>query len=467
MDTNKIYVNGEWTKSLSGEYLEIENPADQSIITKVPRCNKEDVEKAIKAAREAFPKWSILSLDERVKFTEKIVEGLKSSAEEMAEIVVKELGSGYNFAYNTHIMDFINEAENFIKIAKEYPYEVKREKAIVRREPVGVVGCLTPWNFPLEQIIKKVIPSLLVGNTVVLKPSQITPLTAYMLTKIIDEASLPKGVFNLVTGKGSEIGNVLAQSNEVDMISFTGSTSGGREIGKLAMNTIKNLVLELGGKSAAIILPNTDPELGIRSVLDTVYLNTGQTCNAYTRLLVPIEEKSQIEENIIEITKEYKFGNPKDKSIDVGPLATIKQFEKVKDYIEKGVKENAKLLIGEIPREDNGYYVGPTVFTDVNNSMTIAQEEIFGPVLCIIPYETLDEAITIANDSAYGLAGAVFGEEKQAYEVATKLRTGSIYINGGSWNMNVPFGGYKQSGMGREGGVEGLESLMEIKTIYL
>lgn len=467
MNFQKIYINGEWVESEGGQFIDVENPSDKSIIAKVPRANKEDVNKAVSSARQAFETWQFSTVEERINLMEKVVQGMNENIEYMSETVVKELGCGYKFSKETHIEAYVREAENYIKIAKRYEFERKLEKSIIRREPVGVIGCLTPWNFPLEQIVKKVIPALLAGNCVVLKPSQTTPLTAYILTDIIDKAGFPKGVFNLVSGRGGEVGNALASHKWVDMISFTGSTDGGREVSRLAAEGIKKVVLELGGKSAAIVLKGGDYKLAVKSTLDTVYLNTGQTCNAFTRLLVPEDDLSEIEEMIIEETKNYKFGNPSDRTVDVGPLASEKQFNKVKKYIEIGLEEGARKLIGEIPENcHEGYYMGPTVFTNVSNDMVIAQEEVFGPVLCVIPYRTEEEAIEIANDSIYGLAGAVFGPVDKANKVARKIRTGSIYVNEGEWDLNAPFGGYKYSGIGREGGIEGFEEFLEIKTIY-
>lgn len=467
MNFEKLYINGEWVDGVSGEFIEVENPANKTIIANVPRGTEKDVDKAVKAAKEAFKTWQFTSLEERIRLVQRVIDGLKDNIEYMAETVVKELGCGYKFSKETHIEAYVAEAENYIKIAKEYEFEKKLSKSIVRREPVGVIGCLTPWNFPLEQIVKKVFPALLTGNCVVLKPSQTTPLTAYILTDIIAKVGFPKGVFNLVSGRGGEVGNALASHKDVDMVSFTGSTEGGREVAKLAVEGIKKIVLELGGKSATIALKGGDYRLAVKSTLDTVYLNTGQTCNAYTRLLAPKDDLKRFEELIVEETKNYKFGDPSDKTVDVGPLASKKQFDKVKRYIETGLEEGADLLVGEVPdNDDKGYYVGPIVFTNVTNDMVIAQEEVFGPVLVVIPYEIEEEAIEIANDSIYGLAGAVFGPEDKANEVARKIRTGSIYVNEGEWDLDAPFGGYKQSGMGREGGVEGFEEFLEIKSIY-
>lgn len=467
MNFEKLYINGEWLDGNSGDFIEVENPANKEIIAKVPRGNEKDVDKAVKAARDSFDSWENTNIDVRISIMKKVIDLMKENTDYMAETVVKELGSGYEFSKETHIEAYIAEAENYLEIAKNFQFEKKLEHSIVRREPVGVIGCLTPWNFPLEQIVKKVFPAILAGNTVVLKPSQTTPLTALLLTDYIDKSGLPKGVFNLVTGKGAEVGNVLASHKDVDMVSFTGSTAGGREVAGLAVEGIKKIVLELGGKSPAIILKGADYDFAVRSTLDTVYLNSGQTCNAYTRLLVPRDEKEKIEEIIKVQSKDYKVGDPSDKSVDIGPLSSKKQYDKVKNYIEVGLKEGAKRIVGDDPKEpERGYYINPTVFTDVNNDMIIAREEIFGPVLVVIPYDSEEEAIKIANDTEYGLAGAVFGPEKKANDIARKIKTGSIYVNKGEWDMNAPFGGYKKSGIGREGGVEGFEEFLEIKSIY-
>ncbi len=332
---------------------------------------------------------------------------------------------------------------------------------------MGVVGALTPWNYPLGQIIKKLAPALLSGSTMVLKPSQNTPLVAYLLTESIDKVGFPKGVFNLVPGRGSEVGNPLATHPDVNLLTFTGSTDGGREVAKLAVDDVKRITLELGGKSPAIILKGADLDLALSTVLGDIYRNTGQSCSALSRLIVPLDEKENIEKIIIEKTKAYTFGDPEDPDVQIGPLASKKQFDKVKSFIEKGLEEGANMLLGEIPKESEGYYVKPVVFTDVKNSMTIAQEEIFGPVLCLITYETFEEAIEIANDTKYGLSSAVFGPDDKAMDVAKRLKAGEVLINDGSSATGAPFGGYKHSGFGREGGKYGLEEFLEIKVLFI
>lgn len=466
MDIRKLYINGEWTDSVSGEYIEIENPDTKEIFAKVPRGNADDVDKAVKAARAAFETWQYTPLEERVNLMKKVLAGLKSRREELIHTITRELGSPVKVSAEVHTDPFLLETEHYIKVASEFSYEVRRQTSVVRREPVGVVGGLTPWNFPLEQIEKKVVPALLAGNCVVLKPSQYTPMTAYILAEEIDKAGYPAGVFNLVTGRGGEVGDALAVHPDVDMISFTGSTAAGREVARKALVNIKKIALELGGKSAAILLKGGDWEQGIRSVLDTVMLNGGQTCNALTRLLVPEDELEKAEEILVRQTAGYKFGPVEDPETDMGPLASRKQFDRVKGYIELGIQEGARVLLGKVPEDDGSYKVEPVIFSDVKREMRIAQEEIFGPVLVVLPYKDVEEAVSIANDSIYGLAGGVFGPEKEANEVARQMKTGTVYVNAGQWDVASPFGGYRQSGLGREGGVEGYEEFLEVKTIY-
>lgn len=466
MDIRKLYIDGAWVEAESDAFIEIENPATHEIIAKVPRGNEKDVDKAVKAARKAFETWQYTPLETRVEMMQKVVDGLKSRRQELIETITKELGSPYTVSADVHTDPFLLEAQHYIKVASEFEYEDRRNTSVVRREPVGVVGGLTPWNFPLEQIEKKVVPALLAGNCVVLKPSQFTPLTAYILTEEIDKAGYPHGVFNLVTGRGGEVGNALSLHPDVDMISFTGSTDAGREVARMALSNIKKLALELGGKSAAILLKGGDWEGGIRGVLDTVMLNAGQTCNALTRLLVPRDELAKAEEILIRQTADYKFGPMDDPSVTLGPLSSRKQFDRVKKYIELGIEEGARIVVGGVPEDNGSYIAAPTIFSDVKRDMRIAQEEIFGPVLVVLPYDTVEEAVEIANDSIYGLAGAVYGTEEEANKVARQMKTGTVYVNAGQWDVASPFGGYKQSGLGREGGVEGYEEFLEIKTIY-
>lgn len=467
MNYDKLYINGEWIAPISKEKIQVENPATEEFFETVPAANEEDVNLAVAAAKEAFKTWQFTSLEEKARLLTNLLDELTLKMDDMAEIIVKELGCGLKFAKNVHVLPYLADIKNYLEIIGSYKFEEKHEEYIIYKEPIGVVAALTPWNYPLGQIIKKLSPALLAGNTIVLKPSQKTPLVSFFLTEAIDKAGFPKGVFNLVTGRGSEVGNVLAKHRDIDMITFTGSTKGGIEVSKIAAEDVKRVSLELGGKSASIILKGADHSLALTKTLDKMYLNTGQSCSAYSRLLVPRDEKEQIEKLIVEMTKDYKFGDPSDPDTIIGPVASKQQFDKISYYINKGIEEGAKLILGGVPKKSKGYYIGPTVFTDVKNDMEIAQNEIFGPVLSIIPYDTVEEAIEIANDSVYGLSGGVFGPEKEALDVAKQIRTGTIVINNGAQLHKAPFGGYKHSGVGREGGKYGLEEFLEIKTMFI
>ena len=466
MEPYKLYINGQWVEPAAGRYIDVENPATREIIARVPRGDAEDVDRAVAAAKNAFATWQFTPLAERVALTEKVLNTLKASRDRLIETITSELGSPVKVSAEVHTDPFMLEIAHFIEVATNFPYEKRRDTSLVRREPVGVVAGLTPWNFPLEQIEKKAIPALLAGNCVVLKPSQFTPLTAYILTEAIEAAGFPPGVFNLVTGRGGEVGDALARHPDVDMLSFTGSTDAGREVGRLALGNIKKLALELGGKSASLLIEGGDWEFGIQATLDTCIINGGQTCNATTRLLVPRQGLERAEQIILDTIARYRTGDLYDPDVDLGPLSSKKQYDRVRSYIQIGLSEGARLVTGGLPADDTTYYVDPTVFSDVTRDMRIAREEIFGPVLVVIPYDTLDEGIDIANDSIYGLGGSVFGPEQLAQDAARRIRTGSIYVNRGQWEPLSPFGGYKQSGIGREGGIEGFEEFLEIKTIY-
>jgi len=467
MNYEKLYIGGEWVDPVSKDKIQIENPSDKSIIGWVPASGEADVNLAVEAAKEGFKTWQFSTLEERKQLLLNLIPQLEKRVDQMAQTISEELGCGIKIAKNMHVLPYIKDVRDYLLMVDSYPFEEKFDEYLVRREPIGIVGAITPWNFPLGQIMKKLSPCVLGGNVMVLKPSQKTPLVAFQLAEAIHEAGFPKGVFNLVSGRGSQVGNVLATHKDVNLITFTGSTDGGLDVARLAIEDFKRLSLELGGKSPAIVLKGADYKVALRKTLDKVYLNTGQSCSAYSRLFIPREEKEEIEKLIIEMTKEYKFGDPKDPEVLIGPVANKKQFDKVKFYIEKGLEEGAKLLIGEVPKESYGYYIGPTIFTDVNNNMKIARNEIFGPVLCVIPYDSVDEAIEMANDSPYGLSGGIFGKWDEAYEVAKKLRTGTLVINNGNQLHRAPFGGFKHSGFGREGGKFGLDEFVEIKALFI
>lgn len=466
MNYENIFINGEWIKSDSNEKIEVENPANKEIIGCVPACNESDVNRAVNAAKEALHSWQFTDVKKRIDLVEALLKELEKRKDDMANTIVKELGTPREFAKNTQVIPYLDGIKSFLEVMKKYELEEDYKGYTIIKEPVGVVGAITPWNYPLGQITKKVIPALLTGCTVVLKPSQQTPLVSYLLADCIEKVGFPKGVFNLVPGKGANVGTPLANHSDVNLISFTGSTQGGREVGKLAVEDIKRITLELGGKSPAVILKGADLNLALSKVLDRMYLNTGQTCSALSRLIIPKDEKEKIEEKLIKMTKKYKFGNPNDPDVDVGPLSSKKQFDKVKYFIEKGIEEGATMLLGEVPSENEGYYVGPVIFTDVKNDMKIAREEIFGPVLCVITYEDVSEAIKIANDTVYGLSAGIFGPDKEAFEVAKKIKAGNVSINNKSSTSDSPFGGFKHSGFGREGGVYGIEEYLEIKVVF-
>lgn len=467
MDYTKIYVNGVWVEPNTKEFIDVENPATKENFAKIPDSDEVDVNKAVDAADEAFKTYQYSSMDDRIKYANQLIEELEKRVDEMAEIIVKELGCGFEFAKKTQVESYIKDAKNYINLMKNYEFEEIHDGFTVRKEPYGVIGALTPWNFPLGQITKKLFPAILTGNTIVLKPSKQTPLVAYHLTEAIHTTDLPKGVFNMVPGSGSHVGDLIGKNEKVRLLSFTGSTEGGVQVGKLAMEDVKSVTLELGGKSPSVVLKGADLELAVDTTLNRIYNNTGQSCSALSRLVIPTSLKDEVEELIKKKTPEFKFGDPADPDTIIGPLSSKKQFDKVKGYIEKGLAEGAKLLIGEVPEDDSkGYYVGPTVFTNVKNHMEIAQNEIFGPVLSIISYDNVEEAVEIANDVVFGLAAAVFGHEREAREVANQIKAGSIIVNDGSSGLGAPFGGFKHSGIGREGGIYGIEEFLQEKALF-
>ncbi|MDY6065515.1 MAG: aldehyde dehydrogenase family protein [Finegoldia sp.] len=468
MNNEKLYINGEYIDSESGQWINVENPTTEEIIARVPRANQKDVDKAVEAASNSLEAWSNLDLEKRIEYVEKYNQWMKDHSEEFLDTFAKELGSPLGFAKTSQYRLQIRRTDNFIKQVKNIEFEKELEGGgRLRKEAVGVVAAITPWNYPLGQIIQKVIPALLVGCTVVLKPSQKTPLSAYLLVQGFDEVGLPKGVLNLVTGKGSEIGDMLSSHPQVDMVSFTGSTKAGGEVGKRAMEGVKKISLELGGKSPAIFMESADIKLGVKKVCDSIFLNTGQTCSALSRAVVLEDKKDEIIEEFKKQAAKYKVGDPFDKNTDIGPLSSEKQFEKVKSYVQSGLEEGAEIVIGKVPQKTSkGYFVEPIVFDKVKPGMKIHDEEIFGPVLTITSVKDMDEAIEVANSVKYGLNAAVFGEKEEAIALARKIKSGSVIINEGKGDIDLPFGGYKMSGLGREGGSCGLEEFLEEKSLH-
>lgn len=467
MNFEKLYINGQWISSRSGELMGVENPATQEIFAKVPAGNAEDVDAAAKAAHHALPVWRATPLSERIVLMKRFLDIFRSQEEELIAVTIKELGSPYTFTKTAQVEYQYTRTQSYIDLAPEVPLIEHMAASTVYREPVGVIGCITPWNYPLGQVIQKVIPALLMGNTVILKPSRYTPLSSYWLTDAFEKANFPKGVFNLVTGRGGEVGDAMASHPLVNMISFTGSTSGGINVGKNALTGLKHISLELGGKSPYIILKGSNYEEAVRLCFNSIFLNSGQTCTAFSRLLIPKSEQAVIEKKLIEMSKEYVTGNPKDPSTKLGPLASLRQYEKVKSYIESGIRDGAKLLCGTVPKQpQKGYYISPAIFTHVTPFMSIAEDEIFGPVLCVFPYETEEEAVQIANNTRYGLNAGVYGEKEKAVAIAKQLEAGNVYINASPRDTAAPFGGYKQSGLGREGGIYGMLEFTQQKAVF-
>jgi len=452
--------------------MDVHDAGTGAVMGRVPLGDEKDVDRAVAAARDALEAWSSTPSAERASYLEKISANLKARADEIARLVAQEVGMPIKLSARIQAGLPIANFANYAKLVKEFQFEQRVGNSLVVRDPVGVVGAITPWNYPLHQIALKVAPALAAGCTVVLKPSEVAPFNAFVLAEAIESAGLPKGVFNLVTGTGAQAGEALVRHPGVDMISFTGSTRAGKRISELASQSIKRVALELGGKSASVILDDADLPAAVKSTVNGCYLNSGQTCTALTRMLVPQSKYDEAAKLAAEAAAGFALGNPLDEKTRLGPLSSKAQLERVKSYIKKGVDEGAELIAGgaEPPAgaPAGGYYVRPTVFGKVKNSMTIAQEEIFGPVLAIIPYKDEEDAIRIANDSPYGLAGAVWSkDDARAQRVARRIRAGQVDVNGGAFNMNAPFGGFKQSGHGREAGVYGLEEFLEYKSLQL
>jgi aldehyde dehydrogenase (NAD+) len=468
---DKIYIGGEWTAPGGAGSFDVTNASTEETLGRIPASTAADVDRAVKAARAAFDAWSRTPSSERAAFLQAIQAGIAARGQEIAQTVAAEVGMPVGLSAMIQAglpaMTFGAAAQ----LASSVDAEEKVGNSVVVKEAVGVVGCITPWNYPLHQVAAKVAPALAAGCTVVLKPSEVAPLSAFILAEIIDQARLPRGVFNLVSGDGPTVGEAIASHPGIDMVSFTGSTRAGKRVAELAAANVKRVTLELGGKSANVILDDADLARAVKSGVQNCFLNSGQTCSAWTRMLVP---RSRLDE-AVRIAKEtaegFTVGDAMAPGTRLGPLVSKRQQERVRGYIRKGIEEGATLVTGGADQPAGlakGFFVKPTVFANVKNEMTIAQEEIFGPVLCILAYEGEEEAIRIANDTMYGLGGGVWSADvERAKRVARRIRTGQVDINGGSFNPMAPFGGFKQSGHGRELGKAGLEEFVATKSLQL
>ncbi len=469
-DYRKFYIDGKWVDPAERLDFTVINPANEEPIATISLGSAADVDRAVRAAKRAFESYSEASVEQRLALLRRVIEVYKSKVEEMATIISQEMGAPITLSRKAQAPAALGHLMEIVKVVEHYKFEELKGSSLMRKEPVGVCGLISPWNWPMNQVVAKVAPALAAGCTMVLKPSEFASLSSYLFAQVLHDAGVPAGVFNLVSGDGPTVGAAIAAHPDVAMVSFTGSTRAGVAVAQAAAPTVKRVTQELGGKSANIILDDADLEKAVKQGVRECFQNTGQSCNAPTRMLIPRSKMAAAVAAAKQAADATKVGDPSAEETAVGPLANKAQFDKVQRLIQKGIDEGAKLVAGGPGRPDGfdkGYFVKPTVFADVDNGMTIAREEIFGPVLCMIPYEDEDDAVRIANDSLYGLSGFVTaGNLERAHRIAKRIRAGNVHINGARVDFAGCFGGYKQSGNGREWGEAGLEEFLELKTIF-
>ncbi|MCA8017596.1 aldehyde dehydrogenase family protein [Burkholderia metallica] len=466
---NRFYIDGEWVLPDGDERFAVVCPSTEAVLCEIPLGNALDVDRAVRAARAAFERWSATSPQVRAAMLDRVHALILERAELFATALAMEMGAPISYARAAHVP----LAAEHVRVARDnlarYPFATRRGTTAIVREPIGVCALITPWNWPIYQITAKVGPALAAGCTVVLKPSELSPLSALLFAEVIADAGVPAGVFNLVSGSGAEVGAALSSHPQVDMVSITGSTRAGALVAQAAAPTVKRVAQELGGKSPNVVLPDADLEHAIAPGVAAAFRNMGQSCSAPTRMIVPRDVLGEVEALAVAAAQRLVVGDPFVDATTHGPLANRAQFGRVAQMIDAGLDERAKLIAGGPGRPagfDKGFYARPTIFSEVRTDMTIAQQEIFGPVLAILPYDTVEEAIAIANDTVYGLGAHVQGTDKElARAVAARIRAGQVHLNYPAWDPQAPFGGYKQSGNGREYGIEGMEEYMEIKSI--
>jgi aldehyde dehydrogenase (NAD+) len=469
-DARQFYIDGKWVAPAQAHDFPVINPATEERIATISLGSASDVDKAVAAAKRAFDSFSETTAEHRRELLQRIVAVYKAKSQEMALAISSEMGAPLAFAKAAQVGAGLAHFMEVLRVLENFKFDEVRGTTLFRKEPIGVCGLITPWNWPMNQIVAKVAPAIAAGCTMVLKPSELAPLSAYLFAQILDEAKAPAGVFNLVNGDGQTVGAALSTHPDIAMVSFTGSTRAGIAVATAAAPTVKRVTQELGGKSANIILDDANLASAVKEGAVSCFRNTGQSCNAPTRMLVPKSRMAEAAEAAKQAAAGTNVGDPGAETTNLGPLSGKAQFEKVERLIQTGIAEGAKLIAGGPGRPENlskGYYARPTVFADVRNDMTIAREEIFGPVLCIIPYENEDDAVRIANDTPYGLSGFVTsGDLEHARKVAKRIRSGNVHINGARPDFAGCFGGYKQSGNGREWGESGLEEFLELKTVF-